>query len=179
MLVKVFIPNKIAHGVLSKSVFHPMSIGILQCLYDCMIIIVAVFCNRTNPPPNGILRTMALLRMIIATDTVVDIMQAAATATDFFCSTPPSISSVSVFSSSMSILTSSPVVVVIFVFGISDHDALCALLWYSWFNLSLSLVTHNSQINFNTLLIRRSKSISSFQITLSVGAFWTVTWPFV
>ena len=77
MLVKVFTPNKIAHGVLCRMVCHPMSFGMLQRLKDCMINMVAVFCNSTKPPLNGILSTMALLMRIIATDTVVDIMQTA------------------------------------------------------------------------------------------------------
>ena len=66
---------------------------------------VAAFCTRTSPPPNGMFSTMALLRMIMATETVVVAMHAAANVavvgvSSCFCVSTSTITS-SVFFASM------------------------------------------------------------------------------
>ena len=79
MLVKVLTPNRMAHGMLLRVVFQLISDGALQHLYDCTMNTVAVFCSSTRPPLNGMFKTIALLRMIMVTETVVDAIHAAAT----------------------------------------------------------------------------------------------------
>lgn len=81
MLVKVFAPKRTAHRKLLCMDFHPKSAGILQPLYACTRKIVTVFCSKTNPPPKGMLSTMALLSRIMATETTVDAMHSAANVT--------------------------------------------------------------------------------------------------
>ena len=78
MLVKVLRPKSTAQGMLFQMDLQLIPSGPEPNLYVWMRRMVAAFWIRTNPPPNGMFRIMALLRRTMVTETVVAVAHVSA-----------------------------------------------------------------------------------------------------